>query len=168
VQSSAKNENSAIRIKERQKFTVDRFVSSVIPCWIWTSHSDGYIDVATCSPEQIYRRFGGTYCLHLQGPKLLLLAWLTLRPWRWGAVRSSKTLANFYRATRRQIPEDNIPHMHSGFVFGRSRTGPAARKQAILIEVLCDFSVPLGWCWSTNFIFSMLRTIYVALKSDRL
>jgi hypothetical protein len=39
-------------------------------------------DATLCSPVEVYRHFGGTYCLHLQGRSIactLLLAWFTLR-----------------------------------------------------------------------------------------
>jgi hypothetical protein len=68
-----------------------------------------------CSLVEVYRRFGETYCLHLQGRKasrasnkhsravaLLLLAQLNFYPEE-GRSSSSENTVNFYQTTRRHI-----------------------------------------------------------------
>jgi hypothetical protein len=39
--------------------------------------------MTTCSPLSFNRRFGGTYCLHLQGRRNKFSKNLFFRPWRW-------------------------------------------------------------------------------------
>jgi hypothetical protein len=36
-------------------------------CWIWGSQIGEYEHVTPCSSGEVHRRFGGTYCLYLQG-----------------------------------------------------------------------------------------------------
>jgi hypothetical protein len=67
-------------------------------------------DIMPCSPLTVNRRFGGTYCLHLQGRKNKL----SKKPARKqeATICSSETSVDFQRATRRHIPEDGTFHNH--------------------------------------------------------
>jgi hypothetical protein len=60
--------------------------------------------VTPCGLVDRYQRFGGKYCLHLQGWrwKQRRLVFLTLR-----SVSASETWVSFYHVTRRNVQEDN-------------------------------------------------------------
>jgi hypothetical protein len=69
------------------------------------------LDVTPCSLIDIYRRFGRTYSLSLQGWRInhtacLLLTWSALRPWRW-----RQFLRNVCKQTaRNHVAEDITLH----------------------------------------------------------
>jgi hypothetical protein len=95
--------------------------------------------VSPCSPIVIHRRFGGTYCLHLQGllenqatnqkeagskgaPLCFLLVShlpysLTLKM---EAIRSFETSVTFYGTARRFIPEDGAVRRHRGEILSNA------------------------------------------------
>jgi hypothetical protein len=64
-------------------------------------------DVAPCCTVEVYRRFRGAYCLAF--PAIVLIM---------EVVRISETSLNFYRTTRRNIPEDMANY--ASFLFSRS------------------------------------------------
>jgi hypothetical protein len=77
-------------------------------------------DMTPCSPLSFNRRFGGTYCLHLQGRRWhsacqLLARWFaepissTLKK---EAICSSETSVETQRTTRRHISEGDTLHNH--------------------------------------------------------
>jgi hypothetical protein len=73
----------------------------------------------TCSLVYRFKHLGGTSCLTLQGRGVrvdsacYLLVLLTLRPPE--AARALDVMMNFYRTTRRHIPEDITLHGYYGF-----------------------------------------------------
>jgi hypothetical protein len=102
---------------------------------LWTIglKSTVVLDVTPCSPVEVDRRFGGTYCLNLQGwtvsqarnqeqtgdKQMGLAAYLLpifclahCSTLKMEATRSSKTSADFYRITRRCNPEGRTLHTH--------------------------------------------------------
>jgi hypothetical protein len=60
-------------------------------------------DVAPCSLVEVYRRFRGAYCLHLQVVITLMME----------AASTFETSINFYQTTRCNIPEDGNLHARS-------------------------------------------------------
>jgi hypothetical protein len=95
-------------------------------------------DVTPCSLVEVYKRFGGTYCLHM------LLAWLTLRS------------PDLYRTTQRHIPvmsvtnykfnrqsQSTLSAWEFGITFSEYRrsggTGVALNQQKIV-----NFSTEMG------------------------
>jgi hypothetical protein len=77
-------------------------------------------DITPCSPLKVNRRFGGTYCLHLQGRRISRARRLCLSPaytlvscaaysttLKMDAICSSETSVDFQRTTRCYIPEDS-------------------------------------------------------------
>jgi hypothetical protein len=58
-----------------------------------------FSDVTRCSLVEVFRRYGGTYCLH--HPYSLKL----------GTVRSTETSTNFYQTTQRHIPYTRNGHL---------------------------------------------------------
>jgi hypothetical protein len=87
-------------------------------------------DIPLCSQVEVYRRFRGTQCLHVQGQRVSqanceegrkISACLLLLPdYLFGfsltlkteAILSSETSENFYRTTRRHIPKEVTLHTH--------------------------------------------------------
>jgi hypothetical protein len=72
-------------------------------------------DVIPCSLVEINWRFGGTYCLHIQGRRFAKHATSkkkTEKPLNSEAVLSSETPVNVYRTTRHHIPEGYILRSH--------------------------------------------------------
>jgi hypothetical protein len=77
--------------------------------------------IMPCSPLKVNRRFGRTFCLHLQGRRISRKT--NQRESRWQAefypptlkmeaICSSETSVDFQRITRRYIPEDSTFHNH--------------------------------------------------------
>jgi hypothetical protein len=99
---------------------------SVCPFLRWSGQrsslkSSVFWDITPCSPLKVNWRFGGTCRLHLQGRRVsqvrnllvaCFLAWLILRPWRWGSHVTPETSVDFQRTTQRYIPEDLTLHNH--------------------------------------------------------
>jgi hypothetical protein len=79
-------------------------------------------DVTPCSLVEVYRRIGGTYCFSLQGGNKTLAGCLlgALSPLEMEAVRCSKTPVNFYRTTRRHMPEGSTFRDSVCFLSGRN------------------------------------------------
>jgi hypothetical protein len=73
-------------------------------------------DVTPCSTVQVYWRFGGTYCLHLQRRRVSQPSKQTAATCLFGlladpqteAVRFSEMLTKFYQTGRRNITEDRL------------------------------------------------------------
>jgi hypothetical protein len=74
-------------------------------------------DITPCCPLKVNRRFGGTYCLNLQGRAELCCFTLVSSSansstLKMEAIWSFETSADFQRTTRRYIPEDGTLHNH--------------------------------------------------------
>jgi hypothetical protein len=69
-------------------------------------------DVTPCSLLSCNRRFGGTYRLHLQGRRLLVLAEIISSTLKMEAICSSETSVETQQTTRRHIPEDDTLPNH--------------------------------------------------------
>jgi hypothetical protein len=81
-------------------------------------------DITPCRPLKVYRRFGGTYRLYLQGRRIsrassgfppaftLVSCSAYSSTLKIEAICSSETSVDFQQTTRRYIPEDSTLHNH--------------------------------------------------------
>jgi hypothetical protein len=70
--------------------------------------SNIFREATPCTLLEVYRRFGETYCLHLQVRRVGCLARFSTM--RIETIHSSETLLNFYQTTRRHIPNEGTVH----------------------------------------------------------
>jgi hypothetical protein len=71
-----------------------------------------FLDITPCSPVKVIRRFGGAYGLHLADflPDVLVSILAYPSTLKMETMRSSETLVDFHRTTRRYFREDATLH----------------------------------------------------------
>jgi hypothetical protein len=93
-------------------------------------------DVTSCIMLEVYRRFGGRYCLHLLGVFVVCLFGLLFGP-KYGGNMFRWTSENLYPTTRRHIPEYSSLHCYGSQVkvdeVRETRTTHERDKKHILI-----------------------------------